>query len=205
MVMIKEIVGLVAVGLVILAYVPYIRNIILKRISPHPFSWFVWSITAMSIFFIQTANGSGAGAYTTATVAVFAFLVFLFARRNRKVKPQLVDIICLIVACIGIVIWLFIQQPVISIVVLLAVELIGFIPTFRQGWEKPHSESIGLWMTNAIRHCTGILAISSYNFITLLNPIVWAIIGIGFTITLLSRRKAKNRLFWEQRRFKPYN
>lgn len=205
MLMIKEIIGLIAVGLVIIAYVPYIRNILLKRVSPHPFSWFVWSVTATSIFFIQTTNGSGAGAYTTATVAIFAFTVFLLARRNRKAKPQLFDIVCLVVACLGIVIWLFVQQPVVSIIILLAVEAVGFIPTFRQGWKKPHNESALLWSTNSLRHCAGFLAISNYNFVTMLNPIVWTLIGTSFAIILISRRRSVTKMFWDKRRFKPYN
>ena len=205
MLMIKEIIGLIAVSLVIIAYVPYIRNILLKRVSPHPFSWLVWSVTATSIFFLQTANGSGAGAYTTATVAIFAFTVFLLARRNRKVKPQLFDIICLVVACLGIVVWLFIQQPMVSIIILLSVEMLGFVLTFRQGWKKPHNESALLWATNSLRHTTGFMAISNYNFITMLNPIVWTIIGTSFAITLISRRKLVRKHFWNKRRFKPYN
>ncbi|HRQ87059.1 MAG TPA: hypothetical protein PLY16_03025 [Candidatus Saccharibacteria bacterium] len=201
----KEIIGLIAVALVFIAYVPYIRDIIRRKVKPHPVSWLALVVTSSSIFFLQTSSGSGSGAYATATVTVFALCVFLLSLKYSKIKLQLFDVLCLIASLIGVAVWLFIDRPVLSIIVLLTAELIGFAPTIVKGWKKPYDDSITLWGTNAIRHMTGFFAIQNYTFITMLNPIVWITVSLSFSTMLLIKRRHTIKWPWRKRRFEPYN
>lgn len=205
MLMSKEVIGLIAVGLVFIAYIPYIRDILRNKVKPHPFSWFVWGITASSIFMLQTANGSGSGAYTTATVAVFAFSVFFLSYKRSKVKIKPLDIICLSIALTGVGLWLFVDNPVLSILILLVVELTGFIPTVVKGWRKPYDDSITLWGTNSMRHLAGFFAIQQYNFVTMLNPIVWGTLSLAFSGVMFLRRRKFVKWPWRKREFRPFN
>lgn len=201
----KEILGLIGICLVLIAYIPYIRDILRQKVKPHPFSWFVWTVTAVSIFFLQTENGSGPGAYTTATIAVMAFIVFVLSYRMNKTKIRKLDIICLITACAGIVVWLLVDQPLISIFLLLAVEVIGFIPTLRKGIEKPYEDSVTLWAVSGVRHAVGFSAIAHYNAITMLNPLVWITLCITFCTVVLIRRKNTKKPRARVRKFRPHN
>lgn len=201
----KEIIGLIAVALVFIAYVPYLRDIIRGKVKPHPVTWLALVVTASSIFLLQTANGSGSGAYPTATVGVFAVCVFVLSLKYSKIKIQLFDVLCFVASLIGAAVWLFIDRPVLSIIVLLAAELVGFAPTVVKGWKKPYDDSITLWGTNAIRHMTGFFAIQNYTFITVLNPIVWITVSLSYSAMLLIKRRHTIKWPWRKRQFKPYN
>jgi hypothetical protein len=200
----KELVGIIAVILVLIAYIPYIRDILRKTVSPHPYSWLVWALSTFAIFFLQLAGGSGSGAYMTLTVAIIASLIFILAMKNSQTKIKPIDIICLIIACAGIAIWLFIDAPLLSIVVLASVEVIGFIPTLIKGWEKPYEDSATLWGLNSLRQITGLLAVQNYNIITMFNPVLWILIGTTFCIVLLHRRIKVRKPKDRKRKFRPH-
>ena len=184
----NELFALAAVLLVIIAYVPYLVKIARGEVKPHPFTWLVWTITATSIFILQTNYGSGTGAYATAAMAFCALNVFIFTVRKGMPKVHPLDAICLVIALLGVAVWLVIDEPVVSIAILLSVEVIGFIPTFAKGVRKPYEDSAVLWALTVGRHSMGLLAIEHYNIVTSLNPITWIIVGSLFCIALLIRR-----------------
>lgn len=201
----QEIFAAAAVVLVLAAYIPYMFDIVKGKVAPHPFSWLIWAMTATAIFFLQTSNGSGTGAYGTATVAVCAALIFIFAFRTNKVKIRPLDIISLALALVGIVVWIFVQQPFISIIILLTVEVIGFIPTYLNGWRRPYKDSMTVWAVNGGRHALGLAAVQQYNFITVLNPIVWLVLCTSYVSTLAFRRMFFVKNPDRKRLFRPYN
>lgn len=201
----KEVLGFIGVALVLVAYLPYLRDIIRKKVIPHPFSWLIWTATATAVFFIQTTNGSGPGAYPTATIALMAFSVFVLSYRMNKVRIKPLDILCLVIASAGIVVWLFIDQPLISLILLLSVEVIGFIPTIRKAIAKPYEDSISVWAISAFRHGFGLAAITHYNLVTILNPLVWIAMCVTFCTVVLWRRRTTKKPHGRVRQFRPHN
>ncbi len=199
-----EFFGIIAALLVIIAYIPYLFKIIKGDVKPHPFTWLIWTITATSISFLQLSSGSGAGTYGTLTMAFFCLCVFLLSVRSKVAKIQYIDIICLVIALLGVGVWLVIKEPVVSIVLLLTVELIGFVPTLIKSWSKPYEESAALWGLSATRQTMSFFAVQHYNVITLLNPVVWATVGFGFFIFLLIRRATEKRPKHRVRNLRPH-
>lgn len=183
-----ELFGIAAASLVVAAYIPYMIKIFKDAVKPHPFTWLIWTITSTSIFFLQLSNGSGAGTYGTATMAIISCCVFLLSTRRGMPKVKYIDVICLIVALLGISVWLVIKEPIISIVLLLSVELIGFLPTLLKAWSKPYEDSAALWGLTGLRHTMSFLAVQQHNIITVLNPTVWMTASFGFSLFLLIRR-----------------
>lgn len=204
MTVMNELFAVLAVSLVVAAYAPYVIKIAKGSVKPHPFTWLIFTIAESSVFALQTSQGSGGGAYATATTALFALTIFILSMRQGIPSIKLLDIVCLITAVLGVGIWLIVQEPVASIVILLSVGLIGFTPTVIKGFKKPYEDSVTMWSVNSLRHTMSLLAIEQYNIVTILNPISWATIGFGFSALLLIRRipakKPKNR----KRNFRPY-
>ena len=200
-----EILAGIAVLLVLVAYIPYMFDIVKGKVAPHPFSWLIWAMTATSIFFLQTSNGSGAGAYGTGVVAICAAIIFVLAFRANKVRIRPLDIISLCIAILGIILWIFIDQPTISIAILLLVEVIGFIPTFLNGWRNPYKDSIAVWSVNGMRQALGLSAVQNVNFITVLNPIVWVAMCSIYVAVLSYRRLSFEKMPWRKRVFRPIN
>jgi hypothetical protein len=186
---IKEVIGIIAASLVFVAYIPYLRDIFKGKTKPHPYSWFVWGFNTVLIFALQISHGAGAGAYTTATVTLMSFFVCALGIKYGTKDIKLIDTICLILAIIAAIIWLFAKEPTFSAILLVFIDMLGFAPSVRKAWNKPGEETLSLWTLNSFRHALSIVALQSYSIITVINPGAWAVANFAFSIILVSRRR----------------
>ena len=186
----KEIVGVVAIILVFVAYVPYIQATRSGKTKPHIYSWFIWGILSVLVTALQFSEGAGFAAYVTLATAILTLSVFLLGLPNGKKDITALDTVFLLTAVIAMVLWLFAQQPLSAMVLLVGAGVIGLFPTIRKSWHKPHEETLFMWALNSLRHALTIGAIMEYNAITLLAPVTWTIVNAYFSLLLLARLRA---------------
>lgn len=187
----KETFAIVASILAIIGNIPYLRDILKKKVHPHPYTWLVWSIVSCIIFFGQVSKGAGIGAMPTAASEIFTILIFLFSIKYGFKKINKIDNIFLILALIGIIPWLITKDPTISVIIAVSIDLIAFTPTIRKTWLYPKTETPLLYFTNIIRHILMLLALKSYNIATTLHSI--AMITTNSIMTILTNRKVENK------------
>jgi hypothetical protein len=75
----KEIFVIVASILAVIGNVPYLIDILKKKIEPHAYTWLVWTIVSMVTLFGQIAKGAGIGAIPTAVSEGFTVIIFLIS------------------------------------------------------------------------------------------------------------------------------
>lgn len=85
--------------------------------------------------------------------------------------------------------WLVADQPVVSIILVIIADGLAFIPTIRKSWYKPHSETLSLYVTNAIRFFLALVAVETYTFLAVSWIAFWALGNALFSIMLAVRRK----------------
>jgi hypothetical protein len=185
----KSALSIIAIVLAFVAYVPYIRDILQNKTKPHVYSWFVWGLLGAIIFALQVKGGGGFGAYITLSAVIITFIVFLLGLRNGKKDITTADTIFFIAALVSIGLWVLAKQPVLSVILLVTIDMLAFIPTVRKSWHKPNEETLFTWGLNSFRYCLAILALSHYNTLTLLYPVAWTFGNILLTGLLFTRRK----------------
>lgn len=186
----KELIGSITVILGLIAYIPYIREIYAGKVTPHPYSWFVWGLTAGVMFALQALNGGGAMSWSTLTISIIClFICGLSWKRGGKRVVDKRDKTTLVLAFIAIFLWLVVDEPTLSMLLLICADLLGFIPSVRKTWRDPYSETLKMWAINGVRHSLNIFAITTYSVLTLANPVVWAICNFSFCALILARRK----------------
>ena len=186
----KNIVGIVAVLLTFIGYIPYIKDVISGKTVPHVYSWFLWGFVTLIAFALQVSAGGGIGAYVTFTAGLLCTIVFIigFTKKGKKDITQ-VDTIFFILALIALGFWLIAKQPVISAILTTGVDLLGFAPTIRKSWNKPYSETLSFYLLNTIRFILAVFSLQRYTIVTALYPLAW-IFGNGlFGLMLIMRRK----------------
>lgn len=186
----KNIVGIVAVFLTFIGYIPYIKDVISGKTVPHVYSWFLWGFVTLIAFALQVSAGGGIGAYVTFTAGLLCTIVFIigFTKKGKKDITQ-VDTIFFILALIALGFWLIAKQPVISAILTTGVDLLGFAPTIRKSWNKPYSETLSFYLLNTIRFILAVFSLQRYTIVTALYPLAW-IFGNGlFGLMLIVRRK----------------
>lgn len=185
----KEIVAVVAAILAIIGNVPYLRDVITRRVQPHPYTWLVWSLVSCIVFFGQVAKGAGIGAVPTAASEIFTIIIFFFSLQYGFRNIKKVDTLFLIVALLGLVPWILTNDPTISVIIAVSIDLIAFMPTIRKTWRQPKSETPILYRMNVLRHILMLLSLQAYNIATTLHSI--AMITSNSLMTVLISRGEK--------------
>jgi uncharacterized protein with PQ loop repeat len=184
-----EYIGAVAVLLTFLGYVPYIQDILRGKTKPHMFSWLVWSVSTGVIAALQVYGGAGAGAWSTCALALLLTLVLCLSFKYGTKDVSIIDIACLLGACCALILWFFTNAPTLAMIVLCAVDMLGFIPTVRKSWNDPHSETLSLYAITTVRHTLCLFALQKYSIVTAAFPVVWIFANGLFSVLLLYRRK----------------
>jgi uncharacterized protein with PQ loop repeat len=185
----KEILGTIAVILTFVGYVPYIRDTIKGKTTPHIYTWFIWGLVTAIAFGLQVSAKAGFGAYTTLAAAIVCFIIFFISLRQGKRDITASDSVFFVLSLLALVLWLFAKQPVLSVILVSTIDMLGFVPTIRKSYHKPHEETLISYMTNTFRFTLAILALSHYTLVTALYPVTWVIANGLFSIFLISRRK----------------
>jgi hypothetical protein len=181
-------IAIIASVLAIIGNVPYLRDVIRRRVSPHPYTWLVWTIVSCIVFFGQLARGAGVGAIPTAASEIFTIIIFFFTLRHGFKDIRRMDTYFLIAALLGIIPWILTKDPTISVIIAVSIDAIAFVPTIRKTWENPHSETPLLYGTNVIRHILMLFSLQAYNVATTLHSIAMITINTLMTGMILIRK-----------------
>lgn len=173
----KALLGAAATVLTFAIFVPYIRSIGRGTTRPHVFSWVVWALGTFIVFLAQLAGGAGVGAWPIGiSAAITGWIAWLAWRRRGDVTITRTDWACFAAALAALPCWVFTDDPLWAVVILTAVDLVGFGPTLRHAWSDPHAESASFFALAAVRNALVVLALEHYSWTTVLFP---AAVGVG--------------------------
>lgn len=192
----KEIFAVVAAVLAVVGNISYLRDVVKGRIQPHPYTWFIWSIVSMTTFFGGLAKGAGIGALPTGvaeafTVIIFLFsLKYLFAGKVSHIRP--IDHYFLAICLLGLIPWALTKDPTISIIIVVLIDIVAFIPTLRKTWMHPETEKPLLYEMNVGRHILTLFSLQTYNIATVLHSVAMICINTIMVI-FIKRGRPKKR------------
>ena len=181
--------GTIATIVGVTGFIPYFKDIIKKAIKPHAFSWLIWGISQSTIFFAQTAKGGGAGAWANGFGGLLNLTVFVIAIFKGEKEITLLDKGCLVLALFGISLWFITSDPLWSVILLSGVDVIGYIPTMRKSYKKPHEESLTVFALSATSSVISLFALGSLSITTVLYPISIIVINTILVTLVILRRK----------------
>ena len=187
----KEIVGLVAAILTFVAVAPYIIDIFRNKTKPHIFTWVIWAIVTLFVFFGQWQKGGGPGSWTTGIAGIITIFIALISLKKGSRDITKLDIIMFVGALLGIIPWLLVKDPTISVVILTIIDVLAFIPTIRKTIKDPQSETFISYVLHAIRHSLSIIALTNYNLATYIFPASIAVMNIIVILVILKPRSIK--------------
>ncbi len=187
----KALIGVITIILTAVAYVPYIRDIFKGKTTPHAFTWFVGAFGTSIIYALQVSKGAGVGSWVTLAVALVSWFIFILALRGGWKSQDITksDAVFLIASFIALYFWLVVDKPILSAVLIVTVDVCGFIPTIRKSWNKPYSETLFSYQLHTVRHGLSIFALEQFNVVTWLYPVAWTLLNGFFTGFLVIRRR----------------
>lgn len=186
----QQLVSLAAIALTFVAYAPYLASIRTGQTRPHYYSWLIWSLTTSVVFFAQLSAEGGAGAWPTGVSALITlYVTWLAWTLHGDTHCTRLDQTFLVLALLSLPLWLLTADPLWSVIVLTAVDVLGFGPTLRKSWYLPQEESLLFYALFALRSALSVLALESLNLTTLLFPAAIAGACLVVCVVLWLRRR----------------
>lgn len=185
----KTMLGILAVVIGLVSYIPYYRDIFRGTTKPHPFSWFAFALMMAITFFAQVFTGAGPGAWVTAVsaVAVFGIAVLSIVKGHREITTF--DWLCFGGAILGIVLWQVTKDPLTAVIIITVTDTVAFAPTYRKGYERPNEETASLFVFAAAKYFVSLFALVTFNLTTALFPVALIISNTLFVLVLVLRRR----------------
>ena len=188
--MYKEICSAIAIALTFIAFFPYICSIRLGKTKPHVFSWIIWGSTTFVVFLAQLADNGGSGAWPIGISGIITlYVAFLAYLKRSDTTITGTDWLFFILAMTSLPLWYLNSHPLWAVVILTAVDGMGFVPTFRKAYVHPDEEPMTFFAIMALRNVMSILALAHYSVTTVLFPAVMAAACLMFILMVVYRRR----------------
>lgn len=185
----KPVFSIIAIALTLIAFIPYIRAILNDTVKPHVFSWIIWGATTLLIFLAQLEDKGGAGTWPIGVSAgITIFIAYLAYLKRADVSITRTDWLFFISALSTLPLWYLTSDPLWAVVLLTAIDVVGFGPTVRKVYHFPYSESLLFFALFTVRNTLVMLALENLSVTTLLFPAVMAAVCV-FLIALISYRR----------------
>ena len=167
---------------------PYLKDIIARKTTPHMYSWLVWTILQMMAVIAILRENAFWSALGVAVAGLVSLSVFLLSFKYGTKNVTLFDSICLGGAFAAIAVWIFANDVLLSIVLITLIDFIGFLPTYRKGYEEPHSETLFLYVCSAFSNIFALLSITQYSIESSLYVTSLIVSNVMFVGIVLMRR-----------------
>jgi hypothetical protein len=162
--------GLAAGACGIAAYPPYIRDIISGSTQPARATWLIWSILSVIALGSQLSAGAHWSIVMTIAKTFGAITVAVLALRYGSGGLSRGDVVALAAALGGLGLWLFMSQPLLALLLVIAVDAIGSWMTLRKALQQPDSETPATWLLNGASSLLGLLAVGSWRLTLMIYP-----------------------------------
>lgn len=172
-----------------IAFLPYLIDLFKKRTKPHIYTWFIWLITQGTATLAALEGGAGLGILGLAVGMIFVTTVFVLSFWYGTKNITRFDTAALVVALAAILVWWGLKQPVLAVLLVSLIDGVGYMPTFRKSYTEPWSETVSSWAIFAGGNVASLLALESYNLLTVPYLAVIAVANTSLTLFLLIRRK----------------
>jgi hypothetical protein len=189
----KAFLSALAIGITLLAFIPYISSIMKGKTKPHVFSWIIWGTTTFVVFLAQLDDKGGVGAWPIGVSGIITILIACLAYTKRSdISITTSDWIFFVMAMSALLLWYLLKDPLWAVVVLTTVDSVGFIPTVRKVYHAPYSEPLSFIILFLVRNILVILALEHYSLTTVLFPAVIAMDCLLLIILIMLRRHEIN-------------
>jgi hypothetical protein len=140
----------------------------------------------------QAAAHEYRSAIFTGLVTIQACSVVMLGLKYGYAKYSVFDWVCQAGALAGLLLWWWFNSPTIAIIAAVSIDLVGALPTVRHSWLKPNEETAISYVLSALAAFLAILALTDYNFNSLLYALyLFVADGTIAGILIVRQRPAK--------------
>ncbi len=185
-----QILAILGITIGFVSYAIYFYGIFYGQTKPHGFTWLVWGIMNITVFFAQLVRGGGAGSWITGINGVLCLAVFMVSLWRGEKNITRSDWWCLGGALAGIVGWIVTHNPLTAVLLASVIDLCAILPTIRKAYYKPYEENVLGFSIDLSAFVLALVALESFNLTTALFPVVILVNDSFLVGMILVRRRS---------------
>ncbi len=180
----------------LIGIIPYLYHVFHGRVVPHPFTWTIWSIFAITNGYILsheqwiTETLIPIGVRSLA-LCIWACLWWYFI---RKIRIWVLDFVALFFAITIIVLMKIIGNNE-TVWLMILIDLLVLTPTLKKLWINPDSEDPLAWFMAAVSQLILIYTIQNFTF-TSLGYILYLVL-VNFSVAFIIYRRRIYTSSWK--------
>lgn len=163
--------GIISFVVSILGSIPYVYYIFKGRVRPERMTWGIWTV----ILILAVVSYQEAGAEESLWLLLGDLLItagiFCISFFRGSGGLSKLDLVCLSVALVGLLLWLFSGSPLFQLVGALSADMIAVVPTIKKSLDDPMSDNPTTFAASAIASLLGIFSVGRWDITLLIYPI----------------------------------
>jgi hypothetical protein len=168
--------------------VPYVRDILLRKTKPERAMWWIYTALFALLFYAQLSAGAHDLLIVTAIYVLSSAVIATLSLRYGYGSFHARDGVSLGIAAIGLVMWLWTNNPLLAILMVIIVDFAGFWLTLVKTWHAPHSETLISWELTLIATVFSAFSGGSWKVSIIIYPI-YAIAADALLVWLIIYRR----------------
>ena len=189
---IKNIFAIAGAVIVLFCTVPYIIDVVRRKTKPNIITWIVWTVLigigAAALFVSHDYNA----AWLLVGDVIATFAVVVVGLKYGMAELDKLDIILLIGAIVGMILWFVFNTPLIAIIATIAIDFIGTIPTIRHSFHHPEEETYITFALGIVATIFTLLSLSDFRFSAWIYPAYLLFSNGLLTATIFLGQHKKN-------------
>jgi hypothetical protein len=173
----------------IVCFVPYIRDIFRHTTKPHSYTWLIWGILQSIAAAAMWSAGAGVAVASSTIGAALCIFIFLLSLKYGTKDIKTFDTVCLIGALLALVVYLFLHDALLSIILVTLIDFTAFLPTLRKTFVEPETETASTHLLSGASNALAIGALASFNITTLIYLPAIMLMDFILGILVLIRKK----------------
>lgn len=186
-----EIIGIIAGILAIGGYVPYIYSIFHGDTQPNKATWFIWTLVGGLLAFSYLAEGDQSSIWLPFGYFLGPLFVAILSLRYGYATWTKLDTICIVAALISIVPWILSDNATLTLLINVALDATGAIPTLVKTFKEPETEDLSGWAIFFTANTLQLFAISQWH-LAASYPIYLFLLAGAMVIFILRGKLKKN-------------
>lgn len=183
--------GIVAVALISISDISYVRAIIRKDARPQRSTWLIFSMSALVVFVSQASLGASASLAVFGWFALVNTTIFLLSlSRGRGTGGiDMPNTISLAIALASIGTWYWLSSPLAALACILTADTIAIGLSLVKTWRDPNTETLMMWGLGSVAAMFSVLSVGvSADWYLYLAPLHLLVCDVAMTSIILLRR-----------------
>lgn len=179
--------------LAFISYIVYIVAILKGNARPHRTTRLVLVLITVLATASLFAQGSTTAIWLSGVFAFGCILIFILSIKYGMGGWAKEDILCLIIALIGIGVWKITSNPIYGLFASIAADLSGQVPMLIKTYKFPETEVWTFYSIDVLAAILNIFAITNKTYQELSYPLYIVLID-GLTITFILRKRFLSKI-----------